>query len=78
MKRNHDRSPDKKGFSVALPKHLLELLEKIAAKEHRSRNGQIEMFLEEAVNNWEAEQTKDKDPFPSAGTASHGKSFRAG
>ena len=62
---------------MALPKTLLEQLERIAEREHRSRNGQIEMFLEDAVNQWEAKQNVES-PFPSAGTASHGKSFRAG
>ena len=54
MKKNHDRSPDKKGFSVALPKSLVERLSKIAESEHRSRNGQIELFLERAVKEWAA------------------------
>lgn len=51
--KNHDRHPDKKGFSVALPKSLLSEIESIANQEHRSRNGQIEHFLAESVDRWE-------------------------
>jgi hypothetical protein len=58
MKKNHDRSPDKKGFSVALPKQLLSDIEQIAKEEHRSRNGQIEHFLAESVDRWQANQIK--------------------
>lgn len=47
--KNHDRSPEKKGFSVALPKTLIAEVEAIAKSEHRSRNGQIERFLEQSV-----------------------------
>jgi hypothetical protein len=58
MKKNHDRAPDKKGFSVALPKQLLSDIEQIAKEEHRSRNGQIEHFLAESVQRWETSQTQ--------------------
>lgn len=51
--RNHDRSPDKQGFSVALPKVLLQQIEDIAKQESRSRNGQIEYFLGQAVEEWQ-------------------------
>lgn len=50
--RNHDRAPDKKGFSVALPKNLLRAIERIAEAEHRSRNRQIEKFLQAEVDQY--------------------------
>lgn len=56
-KKNHDRSPDKKGFSVALPRDLLAKIEEIAKEEHRSRNGQIEYFLDRSVKKWKADRT---------------------
>ena len=59
--RNHDRSPDKTGFSVALPKTLLEEVERIAKAEHRSRNGQIEHFLFESVRVWKESKHLGKD-----------------
>ena len=51
-KKSHDRSPDKKGFSVAIPKRLLAEIEKIAKSETRSRNGQIERFLDDCVKRY--------------------------
>lgn len=59
--KNHDRSPDKKGFSVALPRDILADVERIARQEHRSRNGQIEHFLAESVKRWEIENIPAKN-----------------
>ena len=47
--KSHDRSPEKQGFSVALPKKLVADIQKIAKSETRSRNRQIEKFLEDSV-----------------------------
>lgn len=47
--KSHERSPDKQGFSIALPKRLVARIQDIAKKETRSRNGQIEKFLEDSV-----------------------------
>ncbi|MBC8008866.1 MAG: hypothetical protein H7067_02060 [Burkholderiales bacterium] len=55
-KKNHARAPGKTGFSVALPDSLIWQIEEIAAAEHRSRNGQIEHFLTDAVARWKREQ----------------------
>lgn len=55
--RNHDRSPDKKNFSIALPKGLITDLQMIADQETRSRNGQIEHFLRDAVTDWKKENS---------------------
>lgn len=52
--KNHDRSPEKKGFSIALPKKLVAEIQKIADAETRSRNGQIEKFLEESVQRYKS------------------------
>ena len=54
-KKNHDRSPDKRNFSIALPLTLIADLERIAAKETRSKNRQIEHFLSAQVDKWKAE-----------------------
>lgn len=54
--RNHDRAPDKKNFSIALPKTMIDDLQKIADKETRSRNRQIEHFLSQAVERWKMER----------------------
>jgi len=64
--RSHDRSPEKVGFSVALPRVLCGEIEKIAAKETRTRNGQIEHFLAEAVARWHQERqgTPAASPLP--------------
>ena len=51
-KRSHDRAPDKLGFSVALPKRLVAEIESIAQSQHRTRNKQIEHFLDGAVKEW--------------------------
>ena len=51
-KKNHARSPDKQGFSVALPKDLLAKIESLAAAETRSRNGQIQHLLEQALKTY--------------------------
>lgn len=58
-KKNHDRAPDKIGFSVALPKSLVAEIEIVAKAEHRSRNGQIEHFLAESVAKWKKEHPED-------------------
>jgi hypothetical protein len=50
--RNHERAPDKKGFSIVLRKTLLKEIEEIALRESRTRNGQIEFFLLRAVEWW--------------------------
>ena len=55
-KKSHDRSPDKRNFSIALPIALIEKLQGIAADEARSRNRQIERFLESAVKQWAESQ----------------------
>lgn len=56
--KNHSRAPGKKGFSIALPVVLIDQLQRIAEKETRSRNGQIERFLEQQVE----EYLKSKGP----------------
>jgi hypothetical protein len=48
-KKSHSRAPDKRNFSVALPVALIEQIEAIAKDETRSRNRQIEHFLQESV-----------------------------
>lgn len=53
-KKSHDRSPDKKGFSIALPKKLVAEIQAIADDETRSRNGQIELFLKDCVRRYKA------------------------
>ena len=53
-KRSHERSTDKKGFSIALPITLINDLQAIANLETRTRNGQIEHFLTEQVKLWKA------------------------
>lgn len=50
--KSHDRSPDKRNFSVALPKKLIADIEAIADREDRSRNKQIEHFLKDSVERW--------------------------
>ena len=66
-KKSHERSPDKTGFSVALPKKLVAEIKQIAKDETRSRNGQIERFLEECVMRYKAgsrlESAEDEDGF---------------
>lgn len=63
-KKSHARSPDKQGFSVALPITLVRAIEDIARRESRSRNGQIEYFLHQAVLAWQ---------FQSAGSPATGQ-----
>lgn len=58
-KRPTQRDPNKVAFSVALPKVLVWQIEEIAQTEHRSRNGQIEHFLAEAVAQWKREHPQD-------------------
>jgi hypothetical protein len=55
-KKSHARAPDKRNFSVALPITLIDALEKIAMKEDRSRNRQIESFLKEKVQEYKAKK----------------------
>ena len=57
-KKNHDRAPDKIGFSVALPKSLVAQIEAMANDQSRSRNGQIEHFLKEAVARWQRDHAE--------------------
>jgi len=63
--KNHDRAPDKKGFSVAMPKRLIAEIEDIARKENRTRNGQIYHFLERAIADW---QQSEKAPGETSAT----------
>lgn len=56
-KKSHSRAPDKIGFSIALPEKLATELQEIATRETRSRNGQIEHFLRESVQEWKKAQT---------------------
>lgn len=64
-KKSHDRSPDKKGFSIALPIALIADLERISKAETRSRNGQIERLLQESVRLWkESMAEKQAKPVP--------------
>lgn len=70
--KSHDRAPDKKGFSVALPKKLLADIEAIAAEQHRSRNGQIEHFLQDAVDRYNKPALKVADePGKESSPSSH-------
>ncbi|AKC83789.1 hypothetical protein IMCC26134_15175 [Verrucomicrobia bacterium IMCC26134] len=55
-KRPTQRDPKKVAFSVALPRALVAELEHLAKSETRSRNGQIERFLAEAVAKYHAEK----------------------
>jgi len=52
-KKNHDRAADKVGFSVALPKTLVAQIQAIAQADFRTRNGQIALFLTEAVERYQ-------------------------
>ena len=54
-KKSHARAAGKTGFSVALPTALTGQIEHMAATQHRSRNGQIEHFLTDAVARWQRE-----------------------
>jgi hypothetical protein len=63
-KKSHDRAPDKRNFSVALPIELIEKLEAIAGAETRSRNKQIEHFLQQSVSHYKANKMGLK-PLPS-------------
>lgn len=56
-KKSHARAAGKTGFSVALPTALTGQIEHIAAAQHRSRNGQIEHFLTDAVARWQREHS---------------------
>jgi hypothetical protein len=60
--KSHDRSPDKKNFSIALPIALIDQLQRIAEAEHRSRNRQIEKFLEESAQRWSADSKASAAP----------------
>jgi hypothetical protein len=57
-KRPTQRDPSKVAFSVALPRSLVAQIEEYAADQSRSRNGQIEYFLKEAVAKWQREHAK--------------------
>jgi hypothetical protein len=54
--RNHGHSPDKQITSVCLKRTLMARLAAIAAAENRSRNSQIEHFLELAVGWWDGQR----------------------
>jgi hypothetical protein len=64
--KNHDRSPDKMGFSVALPRDLVAKIQSIAKSETRSRNAQIQRFLELAVREWSESQNGPPGDPPSS------------
>lgn len=73
--KSHDRSPEKQGFSIALPKHMIEELKNISKEEDRSRNSQIERLLREGIDAWNsqhkaAKSSKPAPPHP-CGTASN-------
>lgn len=70
--KSHARSPDKKGFSIALPKTLIKQIEEMAQKETRSRNGQIQHMLEKMI----AEHKGKSRPFEVIGGV--GKKFKTG
>jgi hypothetical protein len=53
--RTHGRAPDKIAFSIAMPLTLKADLDRIAAAEHRNRNGQIVHFLAEASARYKLE-----------------------
>jgi len=63
-KKSHERAPGKKGFSVALPEKLVAEIQAIANSETRSRNGQIEKFLEDCVKAYKSENAPEKKPTP--------------
>ena len=54
-RRPTQRDTQKVAFSVALPRVLVSQVEHVAHAETRSRNGQIERFLTEAVARWKIE-----------------------
>ena len=62
--KNHARSPDKKGFSIALPIVLIDQIQAIAEKEARSRNGQIQKFLDESIKRWDEDRKPIAKPHP--------------
>jgi hypothetical protein len=57
--KNHSRAPDKKGFSIALPITLIDALTTIANHENRSRNRQIQHFLEKSVQEWQSQKRNE-------------------
>ena len=63
-KKNHDRAVDKKNFSIALPLTLIAQLQSIANLETRSRNKQIQHFLELSVQRWNDQQQPANFPPP--------------
>jgi len=62
--RTHDRAADKTAFSIAMPLTLKADLERIAAIEHRNRNGQIVHFLAESVSRYDAEKKSTAPLYP--------------
>jgi hypothetical protein len=60
--KNHARALDKRNFSVALPIKLIDAIERIANAENRSRNRQIETFLQQQVGQYHAEKTPTAPP----------------
>ena len=52
-------SPDKKAFLLRLPPDVWAQLERLAASELRSVNGQIEYVLRQAVAKRKADRSKD-------------------
>lgn len=41
--------------SIAIPDRILKQVSRIAAKETRSRNQQIQVFLEDAIKKWSSD-----------------------
>lgn len=64
-KKSHARAADKRNFSVALPITLIDEIAAVAKRESRSRNGQIEHFLKEAVRSHIRKKTEDLHSLPS-------------
>jgi hypothetical protein len=60
--KSHARALDKRNFSVALPIKLIDAIEQIANAENRSRNRQIETFLQEQVRQYHAEKAATAHP----------------
>ena len=74
--RNHERSPDKRNFSIALPKTMIDDLSFIAKEETRSRNGQIECFLAQSVKEWKAAHPDGKPNILPMVAESHDPTFK--
>lgn len=60
MHPNTSMKDDITQTSVKIPTHLLERIQRIADREHRSRNAQIVFFLDQITSQWDA-TTESKD-----------------